>query len=73
VQIQHPQPWQPSEPSLQTGAEGNSTSIGSDLGGVKSIPVRAVEAGEFVLESWIEEGKCKQKYTSQQSSRVDNQ
>lgn len=32
---------------------------GSDLGGVKTTPVRSVEAGEFLLEMWIEEGKGK--------------
>jgi mitotic spindle assembly checkpoint protein MAD2B len=36
--------------------------IGSDLGGIKTVPVRAVEAGEFILETWIEEGKAKQNY-----------
>ncbi|KAG0652927.1 DNA polymerase zeta processivity subunit [Hyphodiscus hymeniophilus] len=60
--IGHPQPWIPSEPSLQTGKKGDSERIGSDLGGVKTVPVRAVEAGEFILESWIEEGKSKIDY-----------
>ncbi len=55
---QHPQPWIPSEPSLQTG-ERTSDRIGADLGGVKSTPVRLVEAGEFILETWIEEGRAK--------------
>jgi len=58
--IGHPQPWVPSEPSLQTSNKGTSTTIGCDLGGVKTTPVRSVEAGEFILESWIEEGKTKQ-------------
>lgn len=58
--IGHPQPWVPSEPSLQTGEKGDSTRIGTDLGGVKSVPVRLVETGAFVLEMWIEEGKAKQ-------------
>ncbi|KAH7355332.1 DNA-binding protein [Rhexocercosporidium sp. MPI-PUGE-AT-0058] len=57
--IGHPQPWIPSEPSLQTGEKGNSETIGKDLGGVKSVPVRLVETGEFVLEAWIEEGRAK--------------
>lgn len=57
--IGHPQPWVPSEPSLQTGEKGGSDRIGKDLGGVKTVPVRAVETGEFVFESWIEEGKAK--------------
>jgi mitotic spindle assembly checkpoint protein MAD2B len=59
MQFQHPQPWIPSEPSLQTGEKGQSTRKGSDLGGVKSVPVRLVEAGAFVLEMWIEEGMAK--------------
>ncbi|KAH8808838.1 DNA-binding protein [Xylogone sp. PMI_703] len=57
--IGHPQPWVPSEPSLQTGEKGKSSRIGSDLGGVATTPVRSVEAGEFILESWIEEGSAK--------------
>jgi mitotic spindle assembly checkpoint protein MAD2B len=57
--IGHPQPWVPSEPSLQTGHKGRSERIGTDLGGVKSRSVRLVEAGEFIMESWIEEGKAK--------------
>ncbi|CZT11174.1 hypothetical protein WAI453_010908 [Rhynchosporium graminicola] len=57
--IGHPQPWIPSEPSLQTGERGESESIGKDVGGVRSVPVRSVEAGEFVLEAWIEEGRAK--------------
>ncbi|KAG9230825.1 HORMA domain-containing protein [Amylocarpus encephaloides] len=57
--IGHPQPWVPSEPSLQTGETGGSERIGSDLGGVKSMPVRLVESGDFILESWIEEGAAK--------------
>jgi len=58
--IGHPQPWVPSQPSLQTGDRGSSSRIGSDLGGVSSVPVRVIEAGEFVLEMWIEEGRAKQ-------------
>lgn len=58
--IGHPQPWVPTVPSLQTGEKGSSARIGRDLGGVRSTPIRAVEAGEFVLEMWIEEGKVKQ-------------
>ena len=60
--LQHPQPWVPSKPSLQTRDKGDCKRIGSDLGGVKTIPIRAVEAGEFILESWIEEGKAKSNY-----------
>ncbi|KAG4429735.1 hypothetical protein IFR05_014786 [Cadophora sp. M221] len=57
--IGNPQPWIPSEPSLQTGDKGESETIGKDLGGVRSVPIRLVEAGEFVLEAWIEEGRAK--------------
>jgi len=66
--IGHPQPWQPSAPSLQTREKGQSTQIGSDLGGVKSMPIRSVEAGEFVLEMWIEEGKAKQTSSTNEPS-----
>jgi mitotic spindle assembly checkpoint protein MAD2B len=58
---QHPQPWIPSEPSLQTTSRNGSSTKGNDLGGVKSIPVRSVEAGDIAFEVWIEEGKGKQK------------
>lgn len=57
--VKHSQPWIPSEPSLQTSERGESTRVGTDLGGVKSVPVRLVEAGAFVLEMWIEEGRAK--------------
>jgi mitotic spindle assembly checkpoint protein MAD2B len=57
--IGHPQPWIPSEPGLQTGDDGGSATIGKDLGGVKSTPVRLVEAGDFILETWVEEGIAK--------------
>ena len=57
--IGNPQPWIPSEPSLQTGSQHQSQTIGHDLGGVRSVPVRLVEAGEFILDTWIEEGKSK--------------
>lgn len=72
--IGHPQPWIPAQPSLQPadkvavegvgdGADGSCDSAGrkkgGDLGGVKTTPVRSIEAGEFLLEMWIEEGKGK--------------
>jgi len=61
--LQHPQPWVPSEPSLQTGDKSGSKNVGKDLGGAKTVPVRSVETGEFIFESWIEEGKAKRNYT----------
>lgn len=57
--IGHPQPWIPSEPSLQIGEKDDSDMRGADVGGVKSTPVRLVEAGEFILEAWVEEGRAK--------------
>jgi mitotic spindle assembly checkpoint protein MAD2B len=47
---------------LQTGEKGDSERVGSDLGGVKTIPVRPIEAGEFIIETWVEEGKAKHNY-----------
>lgn len=58
--IGHPQPWVPSPPSLQTGERGQSGNIGADLGGVRQVPVRNVETGDFVFDMWIEEGRAKQ-------------
>ncbi|KAI9679368.1 MAG: hypothetical protein M1817_005390 [Caeruleum heppii] len=57
--IGHPQPWIPSQPDLQPPVAGKKDHRGHGLGGIKTTPVRAVEAGEFVLEMWIEEGKDK--------------
>ena len=65
--VGHPQPWIPAQPTLQPAGnqdgieQGGSTGgrKGRDLGGVKTTPIRSVEAGEFVMEMWIEEGKAK--------------
>ncbi|CAG8974920.1 hypothetical protein HYALB_00006708 [Hymenoscyphus albidus] len=56
--IGHPQPWVPSEPSLQISKKGKEKE-GADIGGVKSSPIGLVEAGDFVLEAWAEEGAAK--------------
>lgn len=32
---------------------------GKDLGGVKTTPVRSLEAGAFRMEVWVEEGRGK--------------
>lgn len=81
--IGHPQPWIPAQPSLQaadkeqraeigrdgTGQSGSERRVkGSDLGGVRTTPVRSVEAGEFVMEMWIEEGKAKSEPLDSQRS-----
>lgn len=57
--IGHPQPWIPSEPSLQSTKDKDTgkTKRGPAVGGAKAIPVRVVESGAFVLETWVEEAK----------------
>jgi len=66
--IGNPQPWVAAEPGLQRerkgggdgdgeGKEGGKT--GKDVGGVKTTPVRSLEAGAFVMEVWVEEGRGK--------------
>lgn len=57
--IGHPQPWIPSEPSLQTTKDKDTGKAkrGEAVGGAKSIPVRFVESGAFMLETWVEEAK----------------
>ncbi|KAK3901092.1 DNA-binding protein [Staphylotrichum tortipilum] len=57
--IGHPQPWIPSEPNLQPRSKGKDHD-GEDLGGVKTRPIRAVEAGPLFFECWVEEGRAKE-------------
>ncbi|KAF2472066.1 DNA-binding protein [Lindgomyces ingoldianus] len=67
--VGHPQPWIPVQPSLQkTGrkhvqaedqTDERGREEGQDLGGVRTTPIRTVEAGVFRFETWIEEGKAK--------------
>jgi mitotic spindle assembly checkpoint protein MAD2B len=64
--IGHPQAWIPVQGSLQkTGRKGGvgndigGREEGADLGGVRVTPIRAVEAGVFRFETWVEEGKAK--------------
>ena len=63
--IGHPQPWIPVQPSLQkevyrAGSEDSLPKSGEDLGGVRTTPIRSVDAGEMVFEMWIEEGRAKE-------------
>jgi mitotic spindle assembly checkpoint protein MAD2B len=49
-----------------SGENGDSESServkrGGNLGGVKTTPIRSVEAGPFVMEIWAEEGREKMK------------
>jgi mitotic spindle assembly checkpoint protein MAD2B len=62
--IGHPQPWIPTQPSLQRRAGSSDEDVyedrlGSDLGGLKVTPIRAIDAGELVFEMWVEEGEGK--------------
>ncbi|KAF2761808.1 DNA-binding protein [Pseudovirgaria hyperparasitica] len=67
--IGHPQPWIPAEPGLQvSGRVGDGDrKRGGQLGGARTVPVRAVEAGEMVLEVWVEEGSGKMEEASQET------
>ena len=49
-----------------TGAKASEK--GKHLGGVKTTPVRAVEAGPFIMEVWVEEGKDKDEVIDKGSS-----
>ncbi|KAI0017608.1 DNA-binding protein [Xylariomycetidae sp. FL0641] len=65
--IGHPQPWVPTEPNLQTKSRDRDTP-GEDVGGAKTTPLRAIEAGPLFFECWVEEGKAKAELTSPASS-----
>ncbi|KAI1203859.1 HORMA domain-containing protein [Nemania serpens] len=56
--IGHPQPWIPTQPNLQTASKNQETP-GQDVGGARTTPLRAVEAGPLFFECWVEEGKAK--------------
>jgi mitotic spindle assembly checkpoint protein MAD2B len=63
--MKHPQAWMPVEPSLQReiGVDEDGfeeVKKGESVGGVKTLPVRTVEAGEMCFEMWIEEGRGKE-------------
>ncbi|EMR61680.1 hypothetical protein MGN70_009808 [Eutypa lata] len=65
--IGHPQPWVPTQSNLQTKSK-DKQNPGKDIGGAKTTPLRAVEAGPLFFECWIEEGKDKMERTSVISS-----
>ena len=67
-------PWIPSQPPMQPAAKGENQGMsdaatGKDFGGIKTIPVRTLEAGAFLLEVWVEEGKAKANSLSDPASR----
>ncbi|KAI9713081.1 MAG: hypothetical protein M1820_001066 [Bogoriella megaspora] len=73
--IDHPQLWMPVEPGLQAekspdgnnedsennGGRIDSTGKGpvSNVSDLKTVPIRAVKAGEVTFEVWVEEGRNK--------------
>ncbi|GKT45392.1 uncharacterized protein ColSpa_05573 [Colletotrichum spaethianum] len=65
--IGHPQPWIPSEPSLQPSSRTNPVP-GLSIGGASTTPLRSVEAGPLFFECWIEEGKPQSTPPSTQDS-----
>ncbi|XDG07238.1 hypothetical protein ABKA04_006853 [Annulohypoxylon sp. FPYF3050] len=66
--IGHPQPWIPTQSNLQTKSKERETP-GRDVGGAKTTPLRAVEAGPLFFECWVEEGNSK----DQQSSNISSE
>ena len=62
--------WIAAEPGLQKERKGREhdssgdgvvegSRKGKDLGGVKTTPIRSLEAGVFRMEVWVEEGRGK--------------
>lgn len=46
---------------------------GADLGGARTMPIRAVEAGVLRFEMWVEEGKAKFEMQAQGSGSVESE
>ena len=68
VPIEREGRWVVAEPGLQRGGDvemglggggGGGSKRGRDLGGVRTTPVRSLEAGAFRMEVWVEEGRGK--------------
>lgn len=75
--IGHPQPWIPTEPTLQRqivnhDGELTETRRGDDVGGAQTTPIRAVDAGDLAFEMWIEESKAKVEAESTNDSSWSN-
>lgn len=68
--IQYPQKFIPSEPNLQP-TSGSFPTLGTDLGGNKTTPVRSVQAGPLYFECWLEEGKFKEFHNIPDSDQMD--
>lgn len=61
VPIEREGRWIVAEPGLQKRMAGGNegSERGRDLGGVRTTPVRSLEAGAFRMEVWVEEGRGK--------------
>lgn len=67
VPIEREGRWIVTEPGLQRRRGGDGDDVmgeggsknGRDLGGVRTTPVRSLEAGAFRMEVWVEEGRGK--------------
>ena len=57
------------EREVEDGKKGDERE-GGDLGGVRVIPIRSVEAGVFRFETWVEEGKAKLEATGGNSGKT---
>ena len=51
--------WIVAEPGWQREGEAGGNARGEYLGGVRTTPVRSLEAGAFAMEVWVEEGAGK--------------
>ena len=60
--IGHPQPWIPA-------IDGDGKTKGRNPEGVRTIPGRKVEARDFVMEMWIEEGREKGSFTAESNDQ----
>jgi len=60
----------------ENGRSNSSSSSGpaegADLGGARTTPIRAVEAGVLRFEMWVEEGKAKFEMQAQGSGSVES-
>ena len=45
--------------SVEKHSEAYVSQKGKHLGGIRTVPLRSVEAGPFVMEVWVEEGQGK--------------
>lgn len=51
--------WEEEEEEIEEAAGVGGGGVGRGLKAVRSMPVRSLADGEFVLEVWVEEGKGK--------------